>query len=65
MFESERMLYSGALTEDVGFVNIKIETTIFFKDGLQYWHDLKRLMKWTYDIFVCFCLLFYIFIFEQ
>ena len=27
------MLYSGALTEDLGLVNIKIQATIFLKTG--------------------------------
>jgi len=35
MVESEHMLYSGALTEDLGLVNIKIEATIFLKTSFR------------------------------
>ena len=43
----------GSLSEDLSLADIKVEISIFFKDGFQYQYERKSFRKWGYVVTTC------------
>ena len=50
---SQSHLGLGTLTRWKSRLDIKVEISIFFKDGFQYQYELKSFRKWGYVVTTC------------